>query len=49
MRGGPDQGIDWALLVGGYDVSAVQAAASEAAPPNAIVGLYRLGFSLAAQ
>jgi hypothetical protein len=49
MRGGADKGIDWALLVGGYDISAVQAAAAEAAPPSATVGLYRLGFSLAAK
>jgi hypothetical protein len=47
MRGGADETVDWALLVGGYDLSAVEAAAREAAPPRSIVGLYRLGFSLA--
>lgn len=49
MRGAADKTVDWALLVGGYDVAAVEAAAREAAPPNAIVGLYRLGFSLTAR
>ena len=49
MRGGGDKGIDWALLVGGYDASAVEAAAREAAPRDAIVGVYRLGYSLSAR
>lgn len=47
MRGGVDKSVDWALLVGGYDVAAVEEAAREAAPRDATVGLYRLGFSLA--
>jgi hypothetical protein len=48
MRGGGDKGIDWALLVGGYDVSAVEAAAREAVPQGT-VGVYRVGFSLTAR
>jgi hypothetical protein len=47
MRGGVDKGIDWALLVGGYDVRAAETAAREAAPQGATIGVYRLGFSLA--
>jgi hypothetical protein len=49
MRGGSDASADWALLVGGYDVAAVRAAAKEISLPQATVGLYRLGFSLSAR
>lgn len=42
---GKDATADWVLLVGGYDADAVQAAASQAAPAGATLGVYRLGFS----
>jgi hypothetical protein len=44
IRGG-DATADWVFLVGGYDAEAVQAAAANAAPAGATLGLYRLGFS----
>jgi hypothetical protein len=45
IRGG-DATAEWVLLVGGYDAEAVRAAAREAAPVGAIVGFYRLAYSL---
>ena len=45
IRGGDAQ-ADRVLLVGGYDVDAVQAAARELAPPGALTGLYRLAYCL---
>ena len=44
---GRDKAIDCALLIGGYDAAAVGKTAKASAPAGAIVGLYRLGFSLA--
>jgi hypothetical protein len=44
IRGG-DATADWVLLVGGYDVEAVRAAATL---PGATLGVYRLGYSLSA-
>jgi hypothetical protein len=49
MRGGADRTIDWALLVGGYDLSALQATVDQLSLPNAAVGFYRLGFSLSSR
>jgi hypothetical protein len=43
---GADRSADWAFLIGGYDAQAVKRAAREVALPGAIVGLYRLAFSL---
>jgi hypothetical protein len=43
---GADRSADWAILIGGYDAEAVKRAAREMALPGAIVGLYRLSFSL---
>ncbi|HEY2338036.1 MAG TPA: hypothetical protein VGI18_11785 [Burkholderiales bacterium] len=45
IRGGDAQ-ADRVLLVCGYDVGAVQAAASGLAPPGAVTGLYRLAYCL---
>jgi hypothetical protein len=46
IRGGVDARADWALLVCGYDVDAVRAAAAEYRLPAAVEGLYRLSYSL---
>ncbi len=45
IRGG-DGMADRVLLVGGYSVEAVKAAAGEAAPAGATVGFYRVAYSL---
>jgi hypothetical protein len=45
IRGG-DAHADWVLLVCGYDVDAVRAAAVEYRLPDAVRGLYRLAFSM---
>jgi hypothetical protein len=45
IRGGDAQ-ADRVLLVCGYDVDAVQAAARELTPPGAVAGLYRLAYCL---
>jgi hypothetical protein len=45
IRGG-DATADWVLLVCGYDVDAVRAAAGEYRLPGAVQGLYRLAFSM---
>jgi hypothetical protein len=45
IRGG-DAHADWVLLVCGYDVEAVRAAAGEYRLPGAVEGLYRLAFSM---
>ena len=47
IRGGDDS-ADWVLLVGGYDVEAVNAAAREAPEtrPGRVAGLYRPSYSL---
>jgi hypothetical protein len=45
IRGG-DARADWAVLVCGYDVDAVRAAAGELALPAAVEGLYRLAYAL---
>jgi hypothetical protein len=55
---GNDQAADWVLLVNGYDLEAVRAAASELSPaalegqgakPGAVAGLYRLAYSAIAR
>jgi hypothetical protein len=46
---GADAAADRVLLVGGYDLEAVEAAAREFAPPRATVGLYRLAYCLTAR
>jgi hypothetical protein len=46
IRGGVDARADWALLVCGYDVDAVRAAAAEYRLPAAAAGLYHLSYSL---
>lgn len=48
IRGG-DGSADWVLLVGGYDLDAVKAAAAEAAPAGATAGFYRPSYSLTSQ
>ena len=48
IRGGDAQ-ADRVLLVCGYDVDAVRTASRELAPPGAVVGVYRLAFSLTAK
>ena len=48
IRGG-DAVADWVLLLGGYDIDAVKAAAGEAARPGATVGFYRPAYSLTPQ
>lgn len=48
IRGG-DAVADWALLLGGYDIDAVRAAAAEAVPAGATTGLYRPAYSLISQ
>jgi hypothetical protein len=45
IRGGDAQ-AERVLLVCGYDVDAVQAAARELTPPGAVAGLYRLAYCL---
>jgi len=45
IRGG-DAHADWALLVRGYDVDTVRAAAGELALPGAVEGLYRLAHAI---
>jgi hypothetical protein len=45
IRGG-DAHADWAVLVCGYDVDAVRAAAGGLALPAAVEGLYRLAYAL---
>lgn len=45
IRGG-DAAAEKVLLVGGYDGDAVRAAAKSVAPPQSIVGFYRVGYSL---
>jgi hypothetical protein len=45
IRGG-DATADWVLLVCGYDVDAVRAAAGEYRLPGAVRGHYRLAFSM---
>lgn len=45
IRGG-DARADWVLLVCGYDVDAVRAAAGEQRLPGAVEGLYRLAYSM---
>jgi hypothetical protein len=46
---GPDASAERVLLVGGYDLQAVERAASELAPRRAILGLYRLAYCLTAR
>ena len=46
IRGGVDARADWALLISGYDVDAVRAAAAEYRLPAAVEGVYRLSYSL---
>lgn len=45
IRGG-DREADGILLLAGYDVAAVEAAARELAPPQAVTGFYRLAYCL---
>jgi len=45
IRGG-DARADWVLLVCGYDIDAVRAAAGEYRLPGAVEGLYRLAFAM---
>jgi len=48
IRGGADGTADWVLLVGGYDVSAVNAVVADelGAQPERIIGVYRPAYSL---
>ena len=46
---GADATADRVLLVGGYDVEAVEAAARELAPAGATTGVYRLAYCLTAR
>jgi hypothetical protein len=45
IRGGDAQ-ADRVLVLCGYDVEAIKAAAAQVAPPGATVGLYRLAYSM---
>lgn len=44
---GKDAAVDWVMLIGGYDADAVHAAAENANLPGALIGMYRVAFSLA--
>ena len=43
---GKDAAVDWVMLIGGYDAEAVRAAAEDAKLPGAVIGVYRVAFSL---